>query len=84
MITPLLQYLPKETNRYSTINWFSWQAWLWPRKLPLADTVTFDESNLETRQQQQQQGSRQYVVGTNMSTSVFVTPAASPPCKPSL
>lgn len=76
MINIPVQYLPKEIGKYGSIDWYSWQAWLWPRKLPLANGVTFDEISIETRQRRQQPIRRSV---TSATTSVFVTPRTSPP-----
>ncbi|XP_065885665.1 uncharacterized protein [Dysidea avara] len=37
-------YLPKELSKYKKINWLSWQAWLWPRKLKPSHGVILEES----------------------------------------
>jgi len=75
-----LQYLPKEIGKYSKIDWLSWKAWLWPRKLPLNNNdVVLEESTPivggMTRSVQEPRRTR----APSMNTSVFVTPRTSPP-----
>ncbi|XP_065884084.1 uncharacterized protein [Dysidea avara] len=77
-------YLPKELSKYKKINWLSWKAWLWPRKLKPSNGVILEESTsrISGRVQRVQESRR----GTapSMTTSVFVTPRTSPPHSPSV
>ncbi|XP_065885621.1 stAR-related lipid transfer protein 3-like [Dysidea avara] len=77
-------YLPKELSKYKKINWLSWQAWLWPRKLKPSHGVILEESTSRiSGGVQRVQGSRRSTA-PSMTTSVFVTPRTSPPYSPSV
>ena len=75
-----LQYLPKEIGKYRKINWLSWQAWLWPRKLSLTNNdVILEESTPSARGVVRRPQLQRRATTASMTTSVFVTPGTSPP-----
>ncbi|XP_065885623.1 stAR-related lipid transfer protein 3-like [Dysidea avara] len=77
-------YLPKELSKYKKINWLSWKAWLWPRKLKPSHGVILEESTSRISGGVQLVQESRRGTAPSMTTSVFVTPRTSPPHSPSV